>query len=135
MAAVPLLRPLSRAAVAGTFVALGWDAFLEPGGRPAKAAAFGVPNPELATVLNGGAMVVAGVALAAGVAPRLMAAALAGLLVPTTVAGHPFWNETEPRARIQQRIQFLKNLAMLGGLVEIAASEGPARKKPCKEPA
>ena len=121
------VRSLSRAAVAGAFITSGWDAFLDPGHRTVKAAALGVPQPELATVLNGGAMVVAGVALAAGVAPRLSAAVLAGLLVPTTLAGHAFWNESEPGPRIQQRIQFFKNLCMLGGLLEVVAT--PRRKE------
>lgn len=121
-----VIRSMTRAAVGTTFVTLGWDAFLEPGGRAVKAAALGVPRPELATSLNGGVMVVAGVALVAGVAPRLMAAVLAGLLVPTTLAGHPFWQESEAGPRAQQRIQFLKNACMLGGLVEIALSGGRA---------
>ncbi len=119
------LRSLSRAAVAGAFVISGWDAFLDPGHRTVKAAALGVPQPELATVLNGGAMVVAGVALGAGVAPRLSAAVLAALLVPTTLAGHAFWTESDPRSRAQQRIQFFKNLCMLGGLLEVVAKESP----------
>ena len=126
MAAMAFVRSLSRAAVAEAFVTSGWDAFLEPGHRTVKAAALGVPEPELATVLNGGAMVVAGVALAAGVAPRLSAALLAGLLVPTTLAGHAFWNEPDAGSRGQQRIQFFKNVCMLGGLLEIVAT--PARK-------
>jgi len=118
-----VIRSLSRAAVGASFVTLGWDAFLDPGARATKAAALGVPRPELAASLNGGAMVVAGVVLAAGVSPRLMASVLAGLLVPTTLAGHPYWNETDDGARGQQRTQFLKNICMLGGLVEIALSE------------
>ena len=124
MAAMAFLRSLSRAAVAGAFVTSGWDAFLDPGHRTVKAAALGVPEPELATVVNGGAMVVAGVALAAGVAPRLSAAVLAGLLVPTTLAGHAFWNDADPAPRTQQRIQFFQNLCMLGGLLEIVARPG-----------
>ena len=127
MATVAFLRSLSRAAVAGAFVTSGWDAFLDPGHRTVKAAALGVPEPELATVANGGAMVVAGVALAAGVAPRLSATVLAGLLVPTTLAGHAFWNEADPGSRARQRIQFFKNVCMLGGLLEVAA--GPGRKE------
>jgi uncharacterized membrane protein YphA (DoxX/SURF4 family) len=122
-----LLRRLSRAAVAGTFVSLGWDAYLNPSPRAPKAAVLGVPSPELAVTLNGGAMVVAGVALAAGVAPRLMALVLAGLLVPTTLAGHPFWHELDPKARAQQRLQFLKNLCMLGGVLEVALAERQSR--------
>ncbi len=121
------VRSVSRAAVAGAFITSGWDAFLDPGHRTVKAAALGVPQPELATVLNGGAMVVAGVALATGVAPRVSAAVLAGLLVPTTLAGHAFWEESAPGRRIQQRIQFFKNLCMLGGLLEVVAA--PRRKE------
>ena len=124
MAIVAFLRSLSCAAVAGAFVTSGWDAFLDPGHRTLKAAALGVPEPELATVLNGGAMVVAGVALAAGVAPRLSAAVLAGLLVPTTLAGHAFGNEADAGPRAQQRIQFFRNLCMLGGLLEVVARPG-----------
>jgi uncharacterized membrane protein YphA (DoxX/SURF4 family) len=127
MDGMPLLRSLARAGLGASFVTLGWDALLAPDGRTAKAAAIGVPQPDVAVMLNGGAMVVAGVALAAGLAPRLSAAVLAGLLVPTTLAGHPYWKESEPGARVQQRTQFLKNLCMFGGLVEVALS-GPRHR-------
>jgi uncharacterized membrane protein YphA (DoxX/SURF4 family) len=38
-------------------------------------------------------------------------------LVPTTLAGHRFWEESDEKARSMQRIQFFKNLSMLGGLL------------------
>jgi len=38
-------------------------------------------------------------------------------VVPTTVAGHPFWQEKDKGARMQQMTHFFKNLSMLGGLV------------------
>ena len=47
------------------------------------------------------------------------ALALAGSLVPTTLAGHRFWEEEDDAARAQQTFQFLKNLAMFGGLLMI----------------
>jgi uncharacterized membrane protein YphA (DoxX/SURF4 family) len=46
--------------------------------------------------------------------------ALAVSMVPTTVAGHPFWEIDEPVKRSQQRVQFLKNLGILGGLLVVA---------------
>jgi uncharacterized membrane protein YphA (DoxX/SURF4 family) len=67
--------------------------------------------------LNGAAQVLGGVALASGRARRPAAALLAALLVPTTVAGHPFWSEKDKEARNLQRIQFMKNLSLLGGLM------------------
>jgi uncharacterized membrane protein YphA (DoxX/SURF4 family) len=67
--------------------------------------------------VNAGVMVAGGALLALGKAPRLASAALLGSLVPTTLAGHPFWQETDPQAREQQRMQFMKNAAMGGGLL------------------
>src|SRR6478752_4000347 len=66
---------------------------------------------------NGAVQVGAGITLALGILPRLSALLLAGSLVPTTLAGHRFWEEEEDAARAQQTIQFLKNLGMLGGLL------------------
>ncbi len=46
-----------------------------------------------------------------------MALTLAGSLVPTTLAGHAFWTVTDSVARKLQRIQFRKNMALIGGLL------------------
>jgi putative oxidoreductase len=67
--------------------------------------------------VNAGIHIVAGLGLALNKAPRLSALALAATLVPTTVAGHPFWQESDKAAKEKQTSQFLKNLSMFGGLV------------------
>jgi hypothetical protein len=41
--------------------------------------------------------------------------------VPTTLAGHRFWEVQDKQERAQQRIHFLKNVAILGGLLITAA--------------
>ena len=64
--------------------------------------------------------VIAGLALATGHLTRPAAAVLAAGLVPTTVAGHPFWAHDKPE-RAQHQTQFLKNLGLLGGLLLAAA--------------
>jgi hypothetical protein len=46
--------------------------------------------------------------------------------VPTTVAGHRFWEAENEQDRAQQRIQFLKNLAIFGGLL-ITATDTAGR--------
>src|SRR4029453_7178771 len=98
-----------------------------PGPRTTKAAELGVPlDPEVAVQLNGAAMLAAGAALALGIWPRLAAGVLAGSLVPTTLAGHPYWQEKDPAARRQQRTHFFKNVGLLGGAL-LVLSERPAR--------
>lgn len=66
--------------------------------------------------VNAAVQVGAGLLLATGRLPRVASAALAVTLVPTTIAGHPFW-EAEGDERRAERTQFLKNASLLGGLI------------------
>jgi len=116
--------------LAGVFIASGLDVLANPQPR-AKAAKrvvdlvasvvpFAPADPVDAVRLNAAVHLGAGVLLAAGVMSRLAATALAVSMVPTTVAGHPFWEIDDPVKRVQQRTQFLKNLGILGGLLVVA---------------
>jgi uncharacterized membrane protein YphA (DoxX/SURF4 family) len=67
--------------------------------------------------LNGAVHVVGGAMLATGRMPRLAALALAASLVPTTLAGHRFWEESDPQQRANQQVHFFKNVSMMGGLL------------------
>jgi putative oxidoreductase len=67
--------------------------------------------------------VVAGLSLAFGIYPRLAAVALAAFLVPSTLIGHAFWQVAGTASFTMQLLNFLKNTAMLGGLLFIAATE------------
>lgn len=116
-----LSRRLSQALLAAIFVDAGLAAARDPGPRVAKAAALGLPEPEQAVRFNGVAMVVGGAAMALDVTPRLAAAGLIAALVPTTVAGHAFW-EFEGPERDGQLLQFCKNLGLIGGLVLVATA-------------
>ena len=75
------------------------------------------------TAANAAVMVAAGGLLMLGRAPRLSALALAGSLIPTTLAGHSYWEHEDEATRKVQRIQFHKNLAMIGGLIFAALDE------------
>jgi uncharacterized membrane protein YphA (DoxX/SURF4 family) len=116
-----VVRRLAGLMMAGIFVRSGIDVARSPGQRHVAAAKLGLPQPELMVRLNAAGMAVAGAALALGIKPRAAALTLAGLLVPTTLAGHRFWEEESDQGRAQQRTQFLKNLGILGGLLLFAA--------------
>ena len=108
---------IARLLMAGIFIHGGWNAFKEPGHRAKQAEKLGLPNAERLVRANGLAMVAGGAALALGIVPRATAAGLIASLVPTTLAGHRFWEEEDPQARRMQLTQFLKNLGLIGGLV------------------
>jgi putative oxidoreductase len=109
------------------FVSAGVDVFRNPGGRADAAGEVlaqvrrvmpALPGDDV-TVVRANAVVqtVAGATLGLGKFPRVSALVLACSLVPTTVGGHAFWTVADPVRRGQQRVQFNKNLAMLGGLL------------------
>jgi uncharacterized membrane protein YphA (DoxX/SURF4 family) len=128
-----ITRLLARPMLATIFVVGGVNALRATEAHAAKAkkvtdrivplaqrAAPGAPIPTDAATLvriNAGAQIVAAAALATGRAPRLSATVLAASMVPTTLAGHRFWEESDPQAKAMQRLQFAKNTSILGGLL------------------
>ena len=76
---------------------------------------------EQAVRINGAVQMVAGSLLARGRRPRLSVLAIAATLVPTTIARHRFWEAEDDATATQQRIHFLKNLTVFGGLLSAAA--------------
>ncbi|GAA1566378.1 hypothetical protein GCM10009827_105070 [Dactylosporangium maewongense] len=88
----------------------------------------GVSSPGISAGLvrgNAAAMVLGGLTLSAGLAPRLSALALAALLQPTNVVGHAFWNESDPAQRFAHRTGFVSNLAITGGLLLVGRRYRP----------
>lgn len=127
-------RKVARPMMAGIFVAGGVDAVKRPGPKAPVAepvteplaGPLGLPDDTAQLIrINGAVQIGAGLMLATGRLPRLAAAALAVSLVPTTLAGHRFW-EADADARAGQRIHFLKNVSMLGGLI-LAATDTEGR--------
>ncbi|RLP09557.1 hypothetical protein [Propionibacterium australiense] len=51
---------------------------------------------------------------------------LAAQLVPTTLAGHPFWSVPESK-KVSTRTSFITNVALTGGLLTVAL--GPQRSR------
>lgn len=139
-----LLRTTARTLFASYFVASGLRSVRDPDPLVAEAeplanklvpalkqyapASVGKVIPEDTVSLvrvNGATQLLGGLALASGKGRRLGAVLLAVSLVPSTLARHPFWQETTPEGKARERNQFLKNTSLLGGaLVAAADTEG-----------
>ncbi|MGA8852220.1 MAG: DoxX family protein [Aeromicrobium sp.] len=133
-----LLRVVARPMIASMFVVGGASAIKNPGLRAKKAQPVAdlvkkmVPETPLDAVmlvrLNGAVHVGAGLALATGRMPRLSAAVLAATMPATTMTGHRFWEETDPAARTNQTVHFLKNVTITGGLLMSTLDPDPHKK-------
>lgn len=112
-----MIRSLAQVCLSGIFILGGANAFLTPGYRVKAVEKVGIPQPEPAVTLSGAAMVIGGTMLALNIAPKLAAIMLIGVLIPTTIVGHAFWNEKDEQASRNQLTHFLKNLGLIGGLL------------------
>ena len=121
--AVSISRRIARPLLASAFIAEGWSLIRNPD-PDGIATEVLVPSPSqrdsnvvVLVRLNGAVQVGGGVLLALGKFPRLASLALMGTIIPTTYAGHRFWEEPDDESRAQKRMQLLKNLGLLGGLI------------------
>ena len=120
-----MLRRLGQVCLASVFVSSAVDVLRDPRPRAAKAARLGLAErlgtDDLTLVrANAAAMLVGGLAVATDRLPRAAALGLAASLVPTTLAGHRFWEGDDKR---EQRIHFAKNVAIAGGLLVLASRD------------
>jgi putative oxidoreductase len=131
-----ILRRVARPLLAAIFVTGGIETLRNPEPRVQRAAPLldktvgqvqdslpdQVPtDPATLVKIDAGVKVGAGLLFALGKFPRLSATLLAGSIVPTTVAGHRFWEYEDPQERAAQQVHFFKNLGLLGGLLLASA--------------
>jgi len=74
-------------------------------------------------VLGSGVMLVAGgLSLLTGVKPKLGAALVTGFLTGVTPRMHDYWNATDQMQRMNDMVNFTKNIALIGGAAFAAAT-------------
>ena len=84
----------------------------------------GVPNATFALFGAIGLLVIGGVAVVLGAWTRFGAIFLLVFLAAATFYFHDFWTFADPKLRQDQTIQFMKNLAIGGGLMALIAFGG-----------
>lgn len=86
----------------------------------------GVPNPKLALAGAIFLLAIGGISVILGAWTRIGAFCLLVFLGAATWYFHDFWRFTDPLQRQLQTIQFMKNLAIAGGLLALLAFGGGA---------
>ena len=126
-----LVRRIARPLLSAVFIGQGVEALRNPEQAaetarptveglqklPGSAAAKVPRDPLTLARVTAGVQIGGGLLLASGKLPRLASAALAAAVVPGSLGGHLFWNETDPERKAQQRRDFLTDLSLLGGLM------------------
>jgi uncharacterized membrane protein YphA (DoxX/SURF4 family) len=129
-----LARRAARAALAASFISGGLDQLRNPQPKAGPASPIAKPiadrvpqlpnDPESLVKLDGAIKIAGGLGLVFGPFARPSALLLAGSLVPTTLAGHRFWETTDPDQKVSDRVEFFKNVSLVGGLLIAALDTG-----------
>jgi putative oxidoreductase len=74
----------------------------------------GVPSPKLAVMVSGLMIILGGISILLGVRPHWGIALVTLFLLPVTFLMHQYWKHTDPMMRINDQVNFMKNIALLG---------------------
>ena len=89
------------------------------------AKAKNVPLAEAAVAASGVALIAGGTSILLGIKPKLGAAAIAGFLAGVSPVMHDFWRVEDPNQRMNEMINFSKNMALLGSAVALMGVDEP----------
>ena len=121
----PTIALVGRFLLAALFLMSGISKLTDTAGTAAHMTAAGIPYAEALAMVAGVAEVLGAVSLVIGLLTRIGSVGLILFMIPTTVIFHGFWNY-EGAERVPQMINFMKNLAIIGGLA-IAVAFGAGR--------
>ena len=119
----PLL--LGRAIFGGFFLYNGINHFRNRKMMSGYTQSKGVPAPALAVTVTGAMLTAAGLSVISGVRPKVGASLAAAFLLGVSPVMHAFWREENQQQRMGESVNFMKNLAILGGTLLTASVPEP----------
>jgi len=84
-----------------------------------------VPMPEAAVTATGVVLIAGGVSILLGVKPKLGTTAIVAFLAGVSPVMHNFWSVQDPSQRLNEMVNFTKNMALLGGALALMGMEEP----------
>jgi putative oxidoreductase len=116
---------VGRILIAAIFILSGFAKLFDLKTTAGYMTQAGIPAAEPLAVIAGVLEIAGGLAIAVGFLARLGALGLFLYLIPVTLVFHHFWTFQGAEQKTQL-VNFMKNLAIMGGLLVLYA-EGPAR--------
>jgi len=120
-----ILFLVARLLFGGYFVFNALNHFTQTSAMTGYAQSKGVPAPKLAVTFTGLLLLIGGVSVLFGIYPILGATALVLFLVPVTFTMHTFWKIEDPQMKMAEKVNFTKNLALVGGALLLLAIPQP----------
>ena len=103
-----------RVLLGGFFIMSGLRHFQHLAMMAGFTGSTGVPAPKLAVIGSGLLILLGGISILLGVRPHWGIALVSLFLLPVTFLMHQFWKHTDPMMKINDQVNFMKNIAILG---------------------
>jgi uncharacterized membrane protein YphA (DoxX/SURF4 family) len=116
---------VGRILVGGYYLASAFHHFSDTAALMKYAAMHGVPAPQVAVIVGGILLAVAGISLILGLYPTVGVGALVLFLIPVTLLMHPFWADRDPGMQQMDMVNFTKNIGLLGSSLMFLAIPRP----------
>jgi uncharacterized membrane protein YphA (DoxX/SURF4 family) len=116
---------LGRAIFGGYFLFSGIHHFMDRRMLAESARTKGVSLPNAAVLGSGSLILLGGLSLMTGVHPKFGASLIALFLVGVSPKMHDFWAVDNAQERMQEFVNFTKNIALIGGACLAAAVPEP----------
>jgi putative oxidoreductase len=117
---LPTTALIGRILIASIFLVSGISKLTDLPGTVTHMAKMGIPYPDTLAVVAGAAEVLGAIAILTGFLTRVASGGLILFMIPTTLIFHAFW-DYEGQERLPQMVNFMKNLAITGGLAVLMA--------------
>jgi putative oxidoreductase len=105
----------------GYFIMSGWNHFAHLEANAGYSQSKGVPMPKMAVIVTGLMMLLGGLGILLGVYIFWSVMLLALFLLGTLIKMHTYWKVSDPMARMGERINFYKNLGLMGAILMLLA--------------
>jgi len=116
---------IGRIIFGGFFIYSGLNHFLGVGMMTNYTKMKGVPLPRAAVIITGLMLTVGGLSMVLGAYPKIGIALLAGFLIPVSILMHNFWKIQDPQLKVADKVNFTKNMALLGAVLMFLAIPTP----------
>lgn len=107
---------IGRIIFGGYFIYNGVNHFIGFGMMTQYAKMKGVPFPAIAQSITGIMLLLGGLSILLGLYPFVGGALLIAFLVPVSLMMHNFWKVDDPQLRRADKINFTKNMGLLGAV-------------------
>jgi len=105
---------LGRLLYGGFFIVAGLNHFQHLSMLASFAGPKGVPAPKAAVAVSGALILIGGLSILLGLCTPIGIACILVFLVPVTLTMHNYWSDTDMMTKINNRVNFQKNVALAG---------------------